>query len=487
MTSLERSALRAVMASFAGPVAPPWLLDRLGDGLASVCLFGSNVESPEQLAALTARLRSANPDVLIAIDEEGGDVTRLHHSDGSPHPGNAALGVVDDPSRTAAVAAAIGAELAELGVDLDLAPVVDINSDPANPVIGVRSFGVDPELVSRHTRAYVDGLQSAGVGACAKHFPGHGDTAVDSHLGLPVVTAPRAVLASRELLPFRAAVEAGAVAVMTAHLVATAVDAERPATVSPEAIRLLRSDLGFQGLVVSDALDMAGLAGLGTEADAAVAAVAAGCDLLCLGAELDADTVDAVVSGIVDAVRAGRVSESRLAEAGDRVAAAVARVHGWRGAGAFPTYDAEAGLAVARDAIVVTGTLPDLREAVVLRFRTGANNAVGQTPWGLPVDGAVSGGVPPVDVVESTAVRDLVGGGGRAVVALVRDAHRHAWVRDRLSELAGAAERDGNGALVVVEMGWPGAEDLPGAAVVRTHGASRVSGEALDALLTSGG
>ena len=480
-TALERTALRSVMASFAGPTAPGWLFDRLRGGLGSVCLFRSNIESPEQLARLTAAIRDANPGVLIALDEEGGDVTRLHHGDGSPHPGNAALGAVDDPARTAAVAAAIGAELAEVGVDLDLAPVVDVNSDPANPVIGVRSFGADPELVARHTRAYVDGMQSSGVGACAKHFPGHGDTAVDSHLGMPVVTAPVDVLRARELLPFRAAVESGAVAVMTAHLVATAVDARFPATVSPAANRLLRSELGFRGLVVSDALDMAGLAAVWSAPDAAVSAISAGCDLLCLGADGEAGDVDVVVSGLVAAVRDGRLPEGRLVEAGERVAAAVERIHGWRGAGAFPTYDAEVGLSVAHDAIAVTGTLPDLRGATVLRFQTEANFAVGPTAWGLPLDGVVLGGRPPIDVVESTTVADVVGEGSRAVVALVRDAHRHGWVRDRLTELAA---RSGDGPpLVVVEMGWPGDGEVPGAAVVRTYGASRVSGEALDALL----
>ena len=256
---------------------------------------------------------------------------------------------------------------------------------------------------------------------------------------------------------------------------------------SHAANRLLRSELGFRGLVVSDALDMAGLAASGSAPDAAVSAIAAGCDLLCLGADGEAGDVDAVVSGLAAAVRDGRLPEGRLVEAGERVAAAVERVHGWRGAGAFPTYDAEVGLSVAHDAIAVTGTLPDLRGATVLRFQTEANFAVGPTAWGLPLDGVVLGGRPPIDVVESTTVADVVGEGARAVVALVRDAHRHGWVRARLTELAaraGARVHGGDGPpLVVVEMGWPGDREVPGAAVVRTYGASRVSGEALDALL----
>ena len=212
MSELEEMAHRVVMGSFAGPVAPSWVLDRLSAGLGSVALFGSNVRSSPQVTELTASLRAAGPDVLIATDEEGGDVTRLHMDRGSWAPGNAALGAADDLELTAAVAAAIGSELAGVGIDLDLAPVVDVNSNPDNPVIGVRSFGASSALVARHTQAWVDGLQSAGVGACVKHFPGHGDTAVDSHLGLPAVAAPLEALGARELVPFGVAVEACAIA-----------------------------------------------------------------------------------------------------------------------------------------------------------------------------------------------------------------------------------------------------------------------------------
>ena len=160
--------------------------------MAGVCLMGDNVLDAEQLAALIARLRSVRDGVVIALDEEGGDVTRVEMRTGSSYPGNAALGAIDDPALTEAVAASIGAELAGIGVTLDLAPCVDVNSNPANPVIGTRSFGADPALVSRHAAAFVRGLHRAGVAACAKHFPGHGDTSLDSHQELPrVERAPR--------------------------------------------------------------------------------------------------------------------------------------------------------------------------------------------------------------------------------------------------------------------------------------------------------
>lgn len=478
MDEVTRLAHSVVMGSFAGPDLPAWVLERLEAGLGSVCLFGSNVESPAQLTALTAAMRTASPDLLVATDEEGGDVTRLHTRAGSPHPGNAALGAADDESLTSAVAFAIGTELASSGVGLDLAPVVDVNSNPGNPVIGVRSFGADPSLVARHTRAWVTGLQSAGVAACVKHFPGHGDTAVDSHLGLPTVDAPLEVLRGRELVPFAAAFEAGAISVMTSHVLLPAIDPALPATLSPSVVALLRRDLGFAGLLVSDALDMSGASGGRGEPAAAVLALAAGCDLLCLGADKDAARVDAVVAAIMAAVRTGALSQERLAQAADRVRSASRQVQALRPAAAT-AYDGLASRDAAARALRVTGQLPSLRGAVVLRFRAGGNVAVGQVPWGLPQDGAVLAGRPHVDVdVSATADALLSPAAGHPVVALVREPHRHPWVASLLRELA-ASRPD----LVTVEMGWPGGSLLPGVATVTTHGASRANGVALDALL----
>lgn len=197
--TLTRDALTVLQPGFTGTTAPDWLLRRLGEGLASVGLFGRNIASPEQLTALTAQLRAERDDVLVAIDEEGGDVTRLEVRTGSSFPGNHALGAVDDVELTREVAAELGRRLAACGVNLNWAPSADVNSNPSNPVIGVRSFGASSKLVARHTAAYVTGLQSAGVAACTKHFPGHGDTAVDSHHALPRIDVDAAVLGSREL------------------------------------------------------------------------------------------------------------------------------------------------------------------------------------------------------------------------------------------------------------------------------------------------
>ena len=287
-------------------------LDR---GLGGVVLFAWNVESREQLGALTAALRSERADVLVAIDEEGGDVTRLEAATGSSYPGNAALGAVDDVELTEQVAAAMGAELSAVGVNVDLAPVADVNTNPENPVIGIRSFGADGELTARHVAAFVRGLQGSGVAACAKHFPGHGDTSEDSHHELPVVES----IENAALLPFRAAIEADAQAIMTAHIVVRALG-DTPATMSREILhRLLREELGYDGLVMTDALEMRAISGTVGVEEGAVRAIAAGADALCLGHDLFEESVQSVCDALVGAVRSGRLEEARLAEAAGRV------------------------------------------------------------------------------------------------------------------------------------------------------------------------
>ncbi len=479
MTDLERLAHRVVMGAFAGTDVPDWAARLVDDGLGSVCIFGSNVASAADLARLTGALHDRAPELLVATDEEGGDVTRLHVVDGSPHPGNAALGAVDDTGLTERVARSLGAELAAAGVDLDLAPVADANTDPANPVIGVRSFGADPALVGRHTAAYVAGLQSAGVGACVKHFPGHGDTHVDSHLALPVVDAAPEVLRSRELVPFGAAVTAGAVAVMTSHVLLPALDPDLPATLSPTVLAVLRHELGFDGLVVSDAVDMRGASAGRGEPAAAVLALTAGCDLICLGADKDAGLHARVVTAVVDAVRSGALPEVRLADAADRVLAASRTIRSLQEV-ARTDVDDGASAEAAERAVHVEGQLPPLVGATVLRLRTGTNIAVGHVPWGLPADGRVLAGRPVVDVLESTPHAEVPAAAGDGpVVVLARAPHRHPWAMALLRELAARCPQ-----LVTVEMGWPGDAVLPGAAVVTTYGAGRANGVALDRVLS---
>ncbi|RQX59700.1 sugar hydrolase, partial [Micromonospora chalcea] len=256
---LAALAAAVLQPGFVGTTPPPWVCRWLGEGLGSVVLFARNVVDHEQVATLTANLRAERPDVIVAIDEEAGDVTRIESARGSSRPGNYALGAIDDPALTEEVARDLGAELAAVGVTLDYAPDADVNSNPANPVIGVRAFGADPDLVARHTAAWVRGLQSGGVAACAKHFPGHGATVADSHHELPTVDVPPAGLRERDLPPFAAVVDAGVRAVMTAHIRVPALTGDGPATFSRAVLHdLLRVEYGFTGAVVTDALEMKG-------------------------------------------------------------------------------------------------------------------------------------------------------------------------------------------------------------------------------------
>ena len=235
------------------------------------------IVGPASYAPTTDDIVGRRRHAVIAIDEEGGDVTRLHSHDGAPDAGNAWLGHRDDLGLTGAAARAIAEQLADAGCNLNFAPSVDVASDPRNPVIGVRSFGADPDVVSRHGSAWVAAHEAAGVASCPKHFPGHGDTAQDSHLTLPTVDAPADVVLERDVAPFAAVVAAGARTVMTSHLLVPALDAEHPATFSSAILRdLLRDRLGFQGVVVSDALDMAGASGATGIPEAAVRAFFAG-------------------------------------------------------------------------------------------------------------------------------------------------------------------------------------------------------------------
>ncbi|HZG04460.1 MAG TPA: glycoside hydrolase family 3 N-terminal domain-containing protein [Streptomyces sp.] len=492
--TLTRNALAVLQPGFTGTTAPDWLLRRLDEGLVSVGLFGRNITSPAQLAALTAQLRGVQPEVLVAIDEEGGDVTRLEARTGSSFPGNLALGAVDDTDLTRAVARELGRRLAECGVNLNWAPSADVNSNPDNPVIGVRSFGAAPDLVARHTAAWVEGLQSAGVAACTKHFPGHGDTAVDSHHALPRIDADLDTIRGRELVPFRAAVAAGSKCVMSAHILLTALDPTLPGTLSPAVLSgLLRAPeseggLGFEGLIVTDGMEMRAVAAAHGIERGSVLAIAAGADAICVGGGLaDEETVLRLRDALVRAVTDGELSEERLADAADRVRALArwAARAGERAAGTVPSAPG-IGLTAARRALKVTGAedyLPPDAPPYVAVFTPVVNIAVGdETPWGLAAElaelypGTASGSWSREQAEEAgtaaLVARVLDEAADRRIVAVVRDVHRHPWMADSLDALLTARPDT-----VVVEMGLPQAPPS-GALHIATHGAARVCGRA---------
>ncbi|UVE50895.1 beta-N-acetylhexosaminidase [Haloferax larsenii] len=291
--------------------------------LGGVIYFSRNIDSPEQVASLSDRLQTiardaGQPPLLIATDQEGGVVSRFDW--GAQLPSQMALGATRDPDTLRTAGETVGEELASLGISMNFAPVLDVNNNPENPVIGVRSFGDDPELVGELGAALASGFQSAGVAACGKHFPGHGDTETDSHRSLPVVPHDRDRLEAVEFAPFRRAIDAGIDALMTTHIAFPAItgDETLPATLSEDVLTgILREEFGFDGLLVSDCLEMNAISETVGTAEGAVQALDAGCDIVLVShsPERQRDAIERVVA----AVESGEIPESRIDSAFERV------------------------------------------------------------------------------------------------------------------------------------------------------------------------
>lgn len=311
MASLD--AGQVLVIGFEGTDVPEAIRRSLAAGeLGGLVFFRRNIESPGQLHALCRGLEyPAESPPLLAIDQEGGRVARL----GAPVlklPPMRDLARIATPDELRAVGAVLGRQLAAIGLTMDFAPVLDVDSNPANPVIGDRAFGSTAEAVAERALAFAAGLRAGGVLPCGKHFPGHGDTDTDSHLALPRLPHDRARLDAVELAPFRAAVDGGLEALMTAHVLFGALDPELPATLSPALIDgLLREELGYRGLIVSDDLEMKAVADRWGIPESAVRAVEAGCDTV-------------LVCSDVDAAYAARDALAARADADERFAARLA-------------------------------------------------------------------------------------------------------------------------------------------------------------------
>jgi beta-N-acetylhexosaminidase len=318
--NVRESAARLLMVGFHGKTVSSELESLLELGVSGAILFSRNVESPAQVAELTRAIKQrAGRPVLTSVDQEGGNVARLR--DGFTRvPAMQVLGAADDATLTYAVGKLLGRELRAVGLDIDYAPVLDVNTNPDNPVIGPRAFGDDPDLVAWHATALAKGMVSEGVAACGKHFPGHGDTLQDSHHQLPRLPHALDRLEQVELIPFHAAVKAGIPAIMTAHVVFEALDPEWPATTSERVLGgLLRGKLGYEGLVITDDLEMKAIADHYPLDEVVVRGLNAGVDLfLCCHTH---EKAIAIVDAIERALHDGRVASHRFRQALDRVEA----------------------------------------------------------------------------------------------------------------------------------------------------------------------
>ncbi len=321
---LDAQAARLLTVGFHGKALTPELERLLARGVGGVILFSRNVGSPREVLELSRAIkRRAGRPLLVSIDQEGGKVARLR--DGfTPLPAFRALGELGDATVARDYGRLVGTELAAVGVDLDFAPVLDVDTNPDNPVIGARSLGSDPALVARLGVAFAAGLVDAGVAACGKHFPGHGDTRTDSHRELPRLTHSLSRLEAVELVPFAAAARARIPAIMTAHVVFEALDATRPATMSRDVLfPLLREKLGFGGVVFTDDLEMQAIADHFAIESVMLEGLAAGVDsfLACHTSELAHRAIDAVVAGVTRGV----LPPGRVAEASGRIQALAER------------------------------------------------------------------------------------------------------------------------------------------------------------------
>lgn len=314
---LRRHIGQVLFAGFDGFAVPAdlrWLVRQFD--LGGVVLFPRNVDRPEQVAELVRELESCARELplWVAVDQEGGRMLRL----GAPFtqwPPMATLGRSGDDSLAERFARALATELAAVGISLNLAPVLDVHSNPANPVIGDRALSERPEVVARLGERIIRTMQAQGVAACGKHFPGHGDTAADSHVALPVVEHPPSRLEQVEYVPFRAAIAADVAALMTAHVLVPALDEARPATLSRRIVQgELRTKLGFSGLVLTDDLEMAAISRSYTLEQAVVEAIAAGCDVVLLTAPSQERQVLAL-EALIHAVENGTLPKTLVTDA----------------------------------------------------------------------------------------------------------------------------------------------------------------------------
>jgi beta-N-acetylhexosaminidase len=463
LSAVDSAILKTFSPGFGGPNIPEWLKPWLENGLGSVTLFASNTPNFEAAKNLITELRNYNPEILIAIDEEGGDVTRLFVREGSKYPTPALLGQCDDEDLTYRSYNSMGAVLGDLGIDITYAPVADVVAFENNPIVGVRSFGMNTDVVSRHVRQAVQGLQDSGVSACIKHFPGHGAVVEDSHHDLPIIKMAMSDYELAHIGPFKDAIERGADAIMIGHLVVDSIDAYHPASLSSKVLRnFLREKLKFEGLIVTDALDMGAIGGPSKIHESALKALIAGADLLCFSGMGDqSQYISSSFDWIKDAVESENLGLDYLTESSERATQLRAK----RVNKSTPTSAIDADELVKGFEIFGNVDLP-AEPINLVEIGTKPTIAAGDVSWGMHRELRAVG--IPCEIHAS----DAESLSSKKLVVAFRDAYRDASLLATLKRLY---ERFPDA--IFLDMGWPTREFSP-KNLIRTFGSSALISQA---------
>lgn len=465
-TDIDRLILSTFSPGFGGAVVPEWIKPWLENGLGSVTLFASNTPNFETASNLISEIRSYNPDVLIAIDEEGGDVTRLFVREGSRYPTPALLGQCDDEDLTFRSYSSMGAILKSLGVDITYAPVADVVAYENNPIVGVRSFGMSSDVVNRHVLRAVQGLQSSGVSACVKHFPGHGAVLEDSHHDLPRIKLSKNDYERVHIEPFKNAIASGVSAVMIGHLIAECLDPNLPASLSSKILRdYLRSELGFKGLIVTDALDMGAIGGPSKIHESALNALTAGADLLCFSGM--GDQSQFVVNSfdwIQSALNRGEISEDSFIESSQRIGEI--RVKNLKSIKVEQNIDYKeliSGFEVLGDVELSSSAIN------LVEIGTKPTIAAGDVSWGIHRE------LRSVGITCEIHASDAENLASKKLVVAFRDAYRDGPLLATLNRLN---QRFPDA--IFIDMGWPTREFEP-RNLIRAYGSSAIVSQAVAA------
>lgn len=465
-TDIDRLILSTFSPGFGGAVVPEWIKPWLENGLGSVTLFASNTPNFETASNLISEIRSYNPDVLIAIDEEGGDVTRLFVREGSRYPTPALLGQCDDEDLTFRSYSSMGAVLRSLGVDITYAPVADVVAYENNPIVGVRSFGMSSDVVNRHVLQAVQGLQSSGVSACVKHFPGHGAVLEDSHHDLPRIKLSKNDYERTHIEPFKNAIASGVSAVMIGHLIAECLDPNLPASLSSKILRdYLRSELGFKGLIVTDALDMGAIGGPTKIHESALNALTAGADLLCFSGMGDqSQFVMNSFDWIQSAFNRGEISEDSFIDSSQRIGEI--RAKNLKGTKVEENIDYKeliSGFEVLGDVELSSSAIN------LVEIGTKPTIAAGDVSWGIHRE------LRSVGITCEIHASDAENLASKKLVVAFRDAYRDGPLLATLNRLN---QRFPDA--IFIDMGWPTREFEP-RNLIRAYGSSAIVSQAVAA------